>query len=113
MGGFLLDSLISSIVKKIRTKSRVSRAEEWPVAEGKVSKVIFNKRGSLIAPCLSYAYEVNGETHYGSAMCFSIDESQENVTNESTNALQVLRVRYNPGDPWRVGSSTRTIRSSA
>ncbi|MGB6827237.1 MAG: DUF3592 domain-containing protein [Terracidiphilus sp.] len=99
MGGFFLDSVISSIIKKVRTNSRVSTAEDWLLAEGKVRELNFRERGSSRVAYLNFTYEVDGETHYGSAECSSINESQEGIATESTNALQTLVVRYNPADP--------------
>jgi hypothetical protein len=89
------------MVRKIRADSRVANAEEWPVADGKVSRLVFSKRGSLIRPTLSYSFEVNGETHYGAAQCIELREDLEGEATESVNALHALRVRFDPDDPFR------------
>jgi len=100
MGGFFLDSIVSSIVKKVRANSRVSTAEGWLIVEGKVSRLGFNRSGSLIVPTFSYSYEVNGEPYYGATRCVSIREDLENEARESIEELQVLRVRYDSADPF-------------
>jgi hypothetical protein len=99
MGGFFLDSLISSIVKKIRSNSRVSIAEEWFVAEGKVRELNFRERGPLRVAFLNYTYDVDGETHYGFAECFPISSEKVGIAQESTQSLPSLCVRYNSADP--------------
>jgi len=99
VGGFFLDSLIASIAKKIRAESRVSKAEEWPIAEGKISTFGFRESGWSIVPSLTYTYDVDGETHYGPALCLPIRESEKGIASGSMNSHPVLRVRYNPADP--------------
>jgi hypothetical protein len=54
---------------------------------------------SLIAPVLIYAYEVSGETHYGSARCVEIREELEIEARDATEKLEFLRVRYDAADP--------------
>jgi hypothetical protein len=99
MGGFFLDSLVSSIVKKVRASSRVSTAEEWLIAEGRISKVDFSRRGTSSVAHLLFTYEVDGETHYGSAEGFPISSEKEGIAQESVESLLSLRVRYNSADP--------------
>lgn len=95
MGGFFLDSLISSIVKNVRREARLSRAAEWPTADARISRFSADEKGGDIV----FSYEINGETEYGSARLYPASNNELDAAISAVNALQALRVRYDPGDP--------------
>jgi hypothetical protein len=109
MGGFFLDSIIGSIMKSIRRESRANTAENWPIVDAKVSNFSAPKVGDQGRPSLLYTYEVNGDTHYGSATGFDIGDPPHTgfnigdppapVNGAAMDATTNLRVRYDPADP--------------
>ena len=97
MGGLFLDSLIEAIVKGVRRESRASTAESWPIADATIKGFGPGSWPGRIGPGITYAYEVNGETWYGSCMGYAFRDDQK--ASAAVNSLSFLRVRYDPVDP--------------
>jgi hypothetical protein len=100
MGGFFLDSIIRSIARSVRVERRVENAEKWPTVDGKISRFILDsKSGDHGRPQLTFSYEINGETFYGSAVGTSIELKQINQVPDAINGIGIVHVRYDPSDP--------------
>jgi hypothetical protein len=99
MGGFFIDVVIRTIAKSFRREARATSAERWPVIDARISKFSAPKAGERGRPYLVYTYEVNGETHYGSASGFDIGDSLTRAKRGAMEATTTLRVRYDPADP--------------
>jgi hypothetical protein len=103
MGGFFIDSIIRSIVRSVRGERRVENARSWPTVEGKISRfTLGNKSGDRVHPLLTFSYEINGETFYGSAAGTSIELKQINQVTDAIHGIGIVHVRYDPSD---LGSS--------
>jgi hypothetical protein len=103
MGGFLIDVVIRSIIRSVRRERRVANALSWPTVEGKISMFrLGNEFGDHVFPGLTFSYEVNGETFYGSVNGNSIESKQINRVTDAINSIRTIHVRYDPAD---LGSS--------
>lgn len=91
MGGFFLDSIIRSIVKGVRREHRASTAAEWPIVGAAITTS--SERG------ITYSYVVSGETWYGSCVAYPLRDVAVEKLRSTLDALQILRVRYDPADP--------------
>jgi hypothetical protein len=96
MGGFFLDGIIGSIMKRIRRQNQANTAEGWPLVDGKVSNSGLGSRG---CPGATYSYVVNGETWYGSCKGFPLRDTDAEQARAILSALPSLHVRYDPSDP--------------
>lgn len=109
MGGFVIDNVIRSIARSIRRETRATSADRWPVIDAKISNFSAPKVGERGRPSLLYTYEVNGETHYGSATGFDIGDPlttgfnmgdpPTKVKRAAMDAATTLHIRYDPADP--------------
>ena len=109
MGGFFIDRVIRSIARSICRESRAKSAVSWPVIDAKISRFSVPEVGQRGRPSLLYTYEVNGETHYGSATGFDIEyppktgfdfgDTATRAKRTAMDATTTLRVRYDPADP--------------
>jgi len=83
--------------------------DRWPVIDARISELSVPTVGEQGRPFLLYTYEVSGETHYGSATGFNIDDAPKTgfefgdprtCANRATvDVTTTLHVRYNPADP--------------
>ncbi len=99
MGGFFIDNVIRSIARSIRRETHATSADSWPVIDAKISNFSAPKVGERGHPSLLYTYEVNGETHYGSATGFNIGDPPTKLKRAAMDATTTLHVRYDPSDP--------------
>lgn len=100
MGGFVIDSVVVSIVRAVRRQKRHNQALRWSIAEGKFTRFT-TSAGSSTLPLLDYAFEVAGRTHDGSATGFKIEDDQINPIGDVIDSLSSVRVRYDPSNPDR------------
>jgi hypothetical protein len=50
---------------------------------------------------VDYTYQVNGQSHDGSATGMAIKDDQINQIGDVIDSFSILRVRYDPTDPER------------
>lgn len=100
MGGFFIDSVIGSIVRTMRRERRRSQALRWSIADGTFTRFT-TSYGSPTLPLVDYTYQVNGETHDGSATGQPIKDDRINQIGDVIDSLPTVRVRYDPGNPER------------
>jgi hypothetical protein len=100
MGGFFIDSLIASIVRTVRRERRRSQALRWSIADGTFTRFTTSD-GSPTLPLVDYTYQVNGETHDGSATGQPIKDDRINQIGDMIDSLPAVRVRYDPANPDR------------
>lgn len=100
MGFFFLDEVVASIVRSVRKESRRSQALRWSTAEGTFTRFT-TSYGSPTLPLLDYAYQVNGQTHEGSATGRPIKDDQIHQIGDLMDSLPTVLVRYDPANPDR------------
>lgn len=100
MGGFFVDSLITSIIRGVRRERRRSQALRWSVADGTFTR-FSTSSGSPTLPLLDYTYQVNGETHDGSATGLPIKDDRINQIGDVIDSLPTVRIRFDPDNPER------------
>lgn len=98
MGGFGLDSLIGSIIRTVRREKRRGQALRWNIVDGTITRFT-TSYGSPTLPLVDYAYEVNGQTHDGSATGSPIADDRINQIGDLIDSLPAVRVRYDPTNP--------------
>jgi hypothetical protein len=96
--GLFLDSLVVSIIRTVRRGKRRGQALRWGVADGTFARFT-TSYGSPTLPLLDYVYQVNGQTHEGSATGFPIKDDRINQIGEVIDSLPTVRVRYDPANP--------------
>lgn len=98
--GFFADDLVRGIIHTVRKSIRLNRFEKWPTIEAKVQRFRSEDTASFghrLRPVLDYSYEVNGDTHYGSA--YGIPTAEINQVGDAADNVTTLRVRYDPVNP--------------
>ena len=100
MGGFFVDSLVIGIVRMVRRESRRKQAFGWDIADGKLTRFTTSYESPTL-PLVDYEYQVNGQTHAGSATGSPIEDDQINQIGDVIDSLPALRVRYDPANPER------------
>jgi len=100
MGGFFLDDLIVSIIRTARRERRRRQALRWSVVDATVTRFT-TSYGSPTLPLVDYAYQVNGQTHDGSATGQPIKDGRINQIGDVIDSLSAVRVRYDPTNPER------------
>jgi hypothetical protein len=100
MGGLFLDNIVLGIICMVRRERRRKQALGWSVAAGTFTRFT-TSYGSPTLPLVDYTYEVNGETHDGSATGLPIKDDRINQIGDAVDSLPALRVRYDPGNPDR------------
>src|SRR5580698_7457169 len=98
MGGFFIDYLVVGIVRIVRRESRRSQALRWSIADGTVTRFT-TSYGSPTLPLVDYTYQVNGQSHVGSATGLPINGDQVNEIGDLFDSYPTLHVRYDPADP--------------
>lgn len=100
MGGLFLDDLIRSIVHHVRRETRLRKANSWPTVDAAISRfTFFDDLGHLVRPAVTFSYQVNGETFYGSAEGRPVNAGRVNQIGDAVDAISTLQVRYDPADP--------------
>ena len=100
MGGFFVDSLIVSIIRGVRRERRRSQALRWSIADGRFTRFTTSYESPTL-PLVDYTFQVNGESHDGSATGLPIKDDQINRIGDVIDSLQVVRIRYDPNNPKR------------
>ena len=100
MGGFFIDSLVVGIVRMVRRESRRSQAIRWSIADGTFTRFT-TSYGTPTLPLVDYTYQVNGQSHEGSATGLPIKDDQINQIGDVIDSVSTLRVRYDPANPER------------
>ena len=77
MGGFFIDDIIGAIIRNVRRESRRIQALRWSIAEGTFTRFT-TSYGSPTLPLLDYTFQVNGQTHDGSATGVPIKDDRIN-----------------------------------
>jgi hypothetical protein len=98
MGGLFLDVLILGIIRVVRRASRRKQALHWSACSGTLTRFT-TSFGLPTLPLLDYTYQVDGQTHVGSATGFSIKDDRINQTGDVMDSLPALRIRYDPASP--------------
>jgi hypothetical protein len=98
MGGFFLDALVTSIIRTVRREKRRCQALRWIAVDGTFTRFT-TSYGSPTLPLVDYAYQVNGQTHDGSATGLPIADDRINQIGEVIDSLPTVRVRYDPRNP--------------
>jgi hypothetical protein len=82
----------------LRRKRRRAESLRWNLVDGKLTR--FTTSGKIpTRPLVDYAYQVDGQTHKGSAAGLPIEDGQVNDIGDVMDALPLVRVRYNPAHP--------------
>jgi hypothetical protein len=97
MGGFFLDNLISRITKNNRSESRASAAGSWSIVDAKITESGYGYASGKAG--ITYSYEVNGETWYGSCMSYPLRINEVEKLRSVLSEFSALRVRFDPTDP--------------
>lgn len=100
MGGFFIDSLVVGIVRLVRRERRRSQALSWSITDGTLTRFT-TSYGSPTLPLVDYAFQVNGQSHDGSAAGLPIKDDQINQIGDVIDSIPTLRVRYDPANPQR------------
>ena len=98
MGGFFIDDLIASIIRAVRRQRRRSQALRWNIANGTITRFTTSYESPTL-PLVDYTYEVNGQTHDGSATGSPIKDDRINQIGDVVDSLPTVRVRYDPTNP--------------
>jgi hypothetical protein len=100
MGGLFVDSVIVSIIRAVRRQRRRSQALRWKIAEGKFTRFT-TSYGSPALPLLDYTFQVNGQTHDGSATGRPVEDDRINEIGDVIDSVSTVLVRYDPANPER------------
>src|ERR1035437_7952102 len=100
MGGFVVDSVIVSIIRAMRRDRRRSQALRWGIVDGAFTRFT-TSYGSPTLPLVDYTYQVNGRTYDGTATGMSIEDDRINQIGDVIDSLPTVRVRYDPANPER------------
>jgi len=100
MVGFFIDSLVMGIIRTVRRESRRKQALGWNTASGYVTRFT-TSYGSPTLPLVDYKYQVNGQTHDGSATGMPIEDDRINHLGDVIDSLPGISVRYDPANPER------------
>jgi hypothetical protein len=100
VGGFFLDNLVVSIIRTVRRERRRSQALRWSVADGTFTRFT-TSYGSPTLPLVDYTYQVNGQTHDGSATGLPIEDDRIKQIGDVIDSVPTVRVRYVPANPER------------
>src|ERR1700761_1068149 len=100
MGGLFLDHVVMGIIRMVRRERRRKQALGWNVTAGTFTRFT-TSYGSPTLPLVDYTYEVNGETHDGSATGLPIRDDRINQIGDALDSLPALRVRHDPANPDR------------
>jgi hypothetical protein len=101
MGGFLLDSIISGIVKHVRRERRLKNTADWLTLNGKILE--FTLRDGVWnepRPFLAYTYSVNGESQHGVIWGLPLNKAEIAQITYLSGTLPDLKIRCNPADPY-------------
>ena len=96
--GLFLDSLVVLIIRTVRRGKRRGQALRWGVADGTFARFT-TSYGSPTLPLVDYTYQVNGQSHVGSATGLPINGDQVNKIGDVVDSFPTLHVRYDPADP--------------
>jgi hypothetical protein len=100
MGGFVVDTVIVSIIRAVRRDRRRSQALRWSIADGAFTRFT-TSYGSPTLPLVNYTYQVNGRTYDGAATGMSIEDDQINQIGDVIDSLPSVFVRFDPANPER------------
>jgi len=100
MGGFFIDSLVVGIVRMVHRERHRTQALRWSIADGTLTRFT-TSYGSPTIPLVDYAFQVNGQSHDGSASGLPIKDDQINQIGDVIESIPTLRVRYDPANPQR------------
>ena len=101
MGGFFIDSLVVGIVRTVRREVAIAaKPFRWRIADGTFTRFT-TSYGSPTLPLVDYAFQVNGQSHDGSATGLPIKDDQINQIGDVVDSIPTLRVRYDPANPQR------------
>lgn len=99
---WFLDTFILWVVRIIRKRLRITRAQKWSIADGSVLRTRLVEDGSSkYRPVADYSFELDGESYLGQAQGYTQNNERAADLAEMISAGSSLKIRYNPADPTK------------